>query len=673
MSSMPGTAQKSAWGLWQLTFLLLLIVIFSSGKLDAAPFSCSEKLYQVGNGVLYQLKDSAGLVSWDSIAPIHGDVRGINCIGYNVLDNYAYAMRIYTDSLIQLHSDGSTVNLGPVSGLPSTNSFNSGVCDLDGYLYVSDKGSNSPVWKIDIANRSAVQLANGTIYPDMVFNPITGFFYSVPDNGQSLAVYDPVNGNQPSIPITAGDAFPMTSAVNYGSVWITSAAEYFAYNNSSGSLHRIVVDTASGTAQSFQIGITSKFSSNDGFSCWGAYDCAEHGPQIQLNGIQPIFGIQAGVIDISITGGLPPYRYLWSNLDTSEDLSTHTPGTYIMGVTDSMGCVTSDTFVLADSIPLPVPFDCNGFMFHSADGDLYGRLPGGSGTAWSYIAAIHGQAPNFNSLGFNVQDRYAYGIQINTTNLVRLHETGWTDQLGPVSGLRSGPHSACMDNAGNLYACYKTDTDLQIVDLQSQSVSGTVYVGPGRLGADIAYDPGTHAIYSLRDAGDQLCRIELATGTVNMLPISDDPASTQNMRSAVNFGSVWVQNGKVYVYNNSHGDLHELSISGNTATALFVDATTPYSSNDGFDCRPYSEPTSIGFAKYEERFGIYPNPTSGPLFIKGDRQHIQSVELVSIDGRQLAVWKPDMEIDLAMWPDGAYLIRFMSVDGRQEVYRLLKN
>ncbi|GAA4837488.1 hypothetical protein GCM10023331_23350 [Algivirga pacifica] len=81
-----------------------------------------------------------------------------------------------------------------------------------------------------------------------------------------------------------------------------------------------------------------------------------------------------GSINLVVSGGTPPYTYLWSNGATTEDLSELLPGTYSVIVTDANGCIAKDTVTLTTGeseltlrvIAIPVP----------CKGDSTGRLQG---------------------------------------------------------------------------------------------------------------------------------------------------------------------------------------------------------------------------------------------------------------------------------------------------------
>jgi len=73
-----------------------------------------------------------------------------------------------------------------------------------------------------------------------------------------------------------------------------------------------------------------------------------------------------GAIDITASGGSPPYTYSWSNSSTSEDLSGILGGTYTIVVTDQNGCTITDQFIVSEpsesltSTILTTDILCNG-------------------------------------------------------------------------------------------------------------------------------------------------------------------------------------------------------------------------------------------------------------------------------------------------------------------------
>ncbi len=93
-------------------------------------------------------------------------------------------------------------------------------------------------------------------------------------------------------------------------------------------------------------------------------------------------GLELGSIELTIEGGTPPYVYDWNDddLDGQEDIDSLTEGTYILKVTDSLGCMASDTFEIGrDTITIIVvdtePVACDTSMLGSIDLDVSGGNP----------------------------------------------------------------------------------------------------------------------------------------------------------------------------------------------------------------------------------------------------------------------------------------------------------
>jgi len=90
-------------------------------------------------------------------------------------------------------------------------------------------------------------------------------------------------------------------------------------------------------------------------------------------------GNSDGQIDIIVTGGTPSYSYVWSNGDTTTSNTGLAAASYGLTVTDSVGCIYTNTYFVNDigaptfTIDSVIDASCNS----SCDGAIYTGISGG--------------------------------------------------------------------------------------------------------------------------------------------------------------------------------------------------------------------------------------------------------------------------------------------------------
>lgn len=95
---------------------------------------------------------------------------------------------------------------------------------------------------------------------------------------------------------------------------------------------------------------------------------------------QPSCGLINGAIDLTVSGGTPPYSYLWSSGAITQDISSVGPGVYSVTVTDDNGCPFDTTFTLSNQgAPVVVETATDPLCADSFDGSISLSTSGGIG------------------------------------------------------------------------------------------------------------------------------------------------------------------------------------------------------------------------------------------------------------------------------------------------------
>jgi hypothetical protein len=114
-------------------------------------------------------------------------------------------------------------------------------------------------------------------------------------------------------------------------------------------------------------------------------------------------GETTGAVYISVAGGTGPYSYLWSNGETTQDITVLAAGTYKVVVTDSHGCKDSvNATVTQPGAIVPLP---GGPLFSGISPTCYGSCNGtlsitvtGGTLPYSYAWTPSGNTQTINSL-----------------------------------------------------------------------------------------------------------------------------------------------------------------------------------------------------------------------------------------------------------------------------------
>lgn len=141
-------------------------------------------------------------------------------------------------------------------------------------------------------------------------------------------------------------------------------------------------------------------------------------------------GATDGSIDLSITGGIPPYTIVWDDGTTDEDRNGITAGTYSVQITDANGCVANASYTLtapasvlvdvsANILPNGMNITCAG----GNDASLEAELAGGT---MPYTIAWTGPA------GFTANTTTINGLIAGTYDLVVTDANGCTNSSSHV-------------------------------------------------------------------------------------------------------------------------------------------------------------------------------------------------------------------------------------------------
>ncbi|WP_185146903.1 DUF6923 family protein [Chryseobacterium echinoideorum] len=201
-------------------------------------FSCNSNMYlstiSSGSTTLYTVDTSVSPFTYSSIGAA---AIAYNGIGLNPLDGRMYAMQQSSNNLRVVNTDGSTTNLGAVTGLPSANYFGGEIDNSGNYYVIANiAAGTSTLYKINLITQTAsaisLKYANNTtatLYlPDMGYSITTGLLYGVHGITGQLVTINPTTG------IVTPVGSPSGAGQNFGAMYTSSTGEVFGIRNIGG-------------------------------------------------------------------------------------------------------------------------------------------------------------------------------------------------------------------------------------------------------------------------------------------------------------------------------------------------------------------------------------------------------------------------------------------------------
>ena len=179
-------------------------------------------------------------------------------------------------------------------------------------------------------------------------------------------------------------------------------------------------------------------------------------------------GFNNGYIELSVSGGVAPYSYLWSTGASTMDISGLTEGSYRVTVTDSNGCIIEDSV----RVELPPPLEYSRILseFNGYNISCFGLANGSI-----EVESLSGLAP------------FVYSWE---------GPNGFTSDLKDISGLRAGEYTLLITDSNY---CTATET--------------FTLTEPGQLDMVINLSSSTAGGFNINCAGD-------STGSIEIEPVN---------------------------------------------------------------------------------------------------------------------------------------------------------
>lgn len=204
-----------------------------------------------------------------------------------------------------------------------------------------------------------------------------------------------------------------------------------------------------------------------------------------------------------------------------------------------------------------------------------------------------GNTNGINAIGFNTADRFIYGWNSSTRQIVRVGQSGVAEFLGPTpAGLNGyGPNVGDVFN-GRLYLL--SGTQMRVVDLATNAVVASLSSSALNQLTDWAFNSADGLLYAVRNNDGAILRIDPVTAAVTVV-------STVTVPTGSAFGAQYFDDqGSLYASRND-GTIYRVRNAdgrGPLSVQVLTSAAPATGQNDGARCPNSLAPVaSVNLAK----------------------------------------------------------------------------
>ncbi len=170
-------------------------------------------------------------------------------------------------------------------------------------------------------------------------------------------------------------------------------------------------------------------------------------------------GQSVGTISVTVSGGLSPYTYIWSNSSTDQDISALASGAYSLTVNDGNGCSIDSSFTIIDSNKPELELIATNTSCGNSNGSINLNVTAGSGN-YSYLWTP-GDFSSVNIFGL-VAGSYSVEVTDLTTTCVVTGSSTITNQDAPTVTFTK-VDAACAQSNGSINVNVSTNGGSSVI------------------------------------------------------------------------------------------------------------------------------------------------------------------------------------------------------------------